>query len=242
MSERRPVLVSCDDGWRAAGFAALIRQFEAHDVSLRAAAAERSWPSYGTATGFAAPDDLGRLTGRCETISTTGVDVFDCFPATLARRLTDGCPEAVSFIAGVNPGPNVGLDLIHSGTFGLAMVANWIGLSALAVSVDDVYSVDERNPGPLQFDAAARAAAAAWRLLADDADRWLVNINFPNSQDHETVRFAPASPHEKPDSAMSDKSVLRRGIAPVSVFAPRSFDWSEDRSTWLANALNRGPL
>lgn len=238
MAQTGPLLLACDDGWQAPGFAAMIRQLEKVDCSIRVAATEKSWPSFGTATGLGAPSELDLLTPRYEKVSNTEVSILQGYPATLARYLTARSPDACGLIAGVNPGPNVGIDLVHSGTFCLALVANWLGLPSLAVSLDDVYSVDEENPGEAQFEAASRAAVHAWHAMQKSGHGWLVNINFPNSQTSEKVRFSPSCPYSGSVDGESDKCVLSEGKASITVFAPRSLNWLQHESGWLAEYLN----
>ncbi|GGE96661.1 hypothetical protein H1W37_17970 [Stappia taiwanensis] len=239
-----PIAVTCDDGFGAAGFAALIGALRKGGWPLRAGATTRSWPSNGTATGFAAPEDLDAAPFDLAEVAGVRCQVHDAAPAFVARCLLAGASEDAPaprlLIAGVNAGPNVGRDLIHSGTFGAALTAMWLGLPAIAVSLDDVHSVDERNPGPLRYDLAARVAALALGSLLDAPAPLLVNANIPNSISSDGARFQAATPHPGDGSGLDgDVDALRRGLVAVSVFRGRNLCCDARASRDLAATLAR---
>lgn len=237
-----PIAVTCDDGVGAAGFAALIGALHRDGWPLRAGATVRSWPSNGTATGFAAPEDLDNAPFQWAEVAGIRCQVHDAAPAFVARCLLAGASEDAPaphlLIAGVNAGPNVGRDLIHSGTFGAALTAMWLGLPAIAVSLDDVHSVDERNPGPLRFDLAARIAALTLGPLLKAPSPRLVNLNIPNSISSDRARFEAATPHPGDGSGLDgDIDALRRGLVTVSVFHGRNLSCDRQASRDLAATL-----
>ena len=75
-------------------------------------------------------------------------------------------------VSGVNPGPNVGRDILHSGTVMAAMQGYVRGLPSVAVS--------SASLGGTNLDVAARIGAdvAGWLLARGEAQ--LLNVNVPN--------------------------------------------------------------
>lgn len=220
------IAVTTDDGWEAPGYAALLSELARCGHALSSAAPSLAWSSNGTGTG--SPPELPlkavtRSLPRHKRVAGIPVTVMECPPAAVTRHLLNSAamttpPKAL--VAGVNHGPNVGSDLIHSGTFGCALTAAWNGVPALAVSLDDVYSVDETAPGPLRFDLAARAATLALDWLLGRKAPLLINLNIPNSVVPGRTHFVATSP--RPDDTgkgPSDRQALTLGQASLSVFA-----------------------
>ena len=254
-----PVAAITDDGWDALGYAALLDELARRGHSLSAAAPHLAWTSNGTGIGSpagGAQPVAGPQRGLEEVlehvskeVSGVAITVLARPPAAVARHLVtpagaDATARPRALVAGVNHGPNVGADLIHSGTFGCALTAAWHGLPALAVSLDDVYSVDEANPGPLRFDLAARAAGLAldW-LLARDAPL-LVNLNIPNSVVlGETCFIATMARtdagHDSTADHRTDRQVLARGQASLTVFAGCDLRGDTTQGLALARHLDR---
>jgi 5'-nucleotidase len=242
----RLVAATCDDGYAAAGFAALLTELSAASYKVRAGATERAWTSNGTATGFTDPLQLDHLESVRHIVAGTPTNVYSASPASVARHLMGKvCDTAMlepinALIAGVNHGPNVGADLIHSGTFGAALSATWLGLPAIAVSLDDVHSVDETAPGELQFALAARAGRLALDWLTRQDTCMLVNLNIPNSISAGMARFAAATPHSSnKGTIMRDVEALRSKTAAVTVFLERDLGGDTTASQALADDLTR---
>ena len=227
------IAVTCDDGWCAPGFASLIQQLQKGAFEIVAAGPLKNWVSYGTATGM----QNDRHANRERSIGADNVTGLDAPPAGVSRFLVDALQErekrhagtsdlSSCLVAGVNSGPNVGGELIHSGTFGAALTAFWNGIAAVAISLDDFYSVDETNPGTLQFEMAAIVAHAAVEWVLKSEERVLCNINVPNSATVAALHLHPASPsvYRETDGSpwVSDQQALRDGFGTVSVFAPYS--------------------
>jgi 5'-nucleotidase len=74
--------------------------------------------------------------------------------------------------SGINPGPNTGRSVLHSGTVGAALTGANFGVSAVAVSmgVGDTY----------HWEAAAAFGAAAIDWLRTAPAKTVVNVNVPN--------------------------------------------------------------
>jgi 5'-nucleotidase len=79
-------------------------------------------------------------------------------------------------ISGINIGPNIGTDIVYSGTAAAARQAALMGIPSLAVSLD-------AGVAPFRFEPLARFVA---RNLTEFAALWdeqhFVNINAPNSE------------------------------------------------------------
>jgi len=235
--------LSSDDGWAAPGFAALVTHFGKLPAVLDCLAPTRRWHSYGTCTG-----EADTANGECrieqQRVGQQPVDVIDMTPAAVARllaaRMLARNLSARCAVVGVNHGPNVGSTLLHSGTFGAALTLAWLGIPAVAISLDDVYSVDEANPGPLQFDAAAVIAgyAVEWMLQGFAG---VCNINVPNNIRSTAMQIRAASiagdavVHRLP----ADQQILRDGDVTVSVLLPRSLQISCEHSLAAVSYMQR---
>ena len=237
--------VMTDDGVKAPGFRCLVTELAAVGWHVEPVGPKRNWSSNGTAAATGpskSPAKPLRLA-----IGGVRVEVVDLPPAAVARLI---CSRAsgqhfdakarVCIVSGVNHGPNVGANLIHSGTFGGAMVASWLGFSAVAVSLDDVFSVNEADPGPLRFREAARIARFAVEWVVSCRRTMLCNINVPNSVRPEAVRIDACTPHALACDRTSlgrDTNLLKRGRVAVTVFPGGSLRASEVLSRRAAVAI-----
>jgi 5'-nucleotidase len=236
-----------DDGAGAPGYEHLVLELLVRGWRVDALAPNRAWTSFGTAVGserFSAAQacPLPHLPRA----SMVRVSAYDLAPAAVAHVACTRATEAGAhfprccIIAGVNHGPNVGENLIHSGTFGAALVASWLGHAAVAVSIDDVHSTNEANPGVLQFAAAARIAVRAVDWLLSQSHPVLCNINVPNLSVAEAGTFEPTYPEKcaRIASVLStDVEALRNGHVSVSVFPTGSIRVDPDLSRAAARAI-----
>lgn len=233
--------LTTDDGWEAVGYHELIGAFADFGGDVLCAAPTRQWPSYGTALGSFSPDG-GIERPRRRDVGGAVVFGFDSTPGAVARCLAQSThwERCDYLVSGVNHGPNIGSGLIHSGTVGAALIASWLGLGAVAVSLDDVHSVDEDDPGPLKFKESALIARHALQWLISRRLRVVCNINVPNSIDLATVRCMAADPAVArarfglPDEA----TVLRDGNIAITVFGSRSLASHRKLSEAAASDLN----
>jgi 5'-nucleotidase len=164
------VLVSNDDGVDAPGIRHLADGLRAagHEVQVVAPDRDRSgasnsltleWPLRAKPLG---PDRW----------SVAGTPT-DCVHLALAGLLEQD-PDIV--VSGINNSPNLGDDVIYSGTVAAAMEGRCLGLPAIAMSL---CCVDHR---PLNWDTAVRAAVGIMTRLAADplpADT-ILNVNVPD--------------------------------------------------------------
>jgi 5'-nucleotidase len=78
-------------------------------------------------------------------------------------------PDAV--LSGINPGPNTGHAILHSGTVGAALTAATFGVSALAASI----AVSE----PMRWETACALAGPALERIAEAPAGTVLNLNVP---------------------------------------------------------------
>lgn len=184
------LLVTNDDGVRAPGILVLARSLVAagHDVVVAAPLDDRS----GSGAAFG-PVHLGEgvvyeavaLDGLGA--PTFGIDGPPALAVMAARLGAFGAPPEM-VVSGINPGPNTGRSVLHSGTVGAALTAANFGVSGLAVSMQ----VGE----PMLWETAARLAVSACDWLAAAPARTVLNLNVPNVEMHALlgVRLARLAP------------------------------------------------
>ncbi len=160
------VLLSNDDGVHAAGLKALAAAFEGDEVWVVAPDREQSASSH--AISLHRPLRMVEVAPRWYAVDGTPTDAVYM---GLNLVLRGARPDVV--VSGVNHGPNLGNDVLYSGTVAAAMEAALLGVTALAVSL--------AAPPPHDFDEAARfAAALARRVVAEPPPApLLLNVNVP---------------------------------------------------------------
>jgi len=161
------ILISNDDGYQSAGLRVLAREMEKFgDVAVVAPDRDRSGASNSLTLSvpvrvWSSENGFFRVEGTptdCVHIAITG--------------LLEQEPDIV--IAGINQGPNLGDDVIYSGTVAAAMEGRFLGLPAMAVSIDAF--------DPKHLETAARIVS---RLLSNlDRDSLgastILNVNVPD--------------------------------------------------------------
>ncbi len=160
------VLLSNDDGVHAPGLAALAEAFAGDEVWVVAPDREQSASSH--AISLHRPLRLAELGPRRFAVDGTPTDaVYMGMNHVLKGRR----PDIV--VSGINHGPNLGNDVLYSGTVAAAMEGALLGSSAIAVSLS--------TPPPHEFGpAAAFAVALARRVVADPPPApMLLNVNVP---------------------------------------------------------------
>ncbi|CAA6811092.1 MAG: 5-nucleotidase SurE (EC [uncultured Thiotrichaceae bacterium] len=160
------ILLSNDDGFQAPGLQALRHELrQQHNVTTVAPDRDRS----GASNSLTLDIPL-RLTDQGEQLySLTGTPT-DCVHLGLTGL--DITPDIV--ISGINNGPNLGDDVLYSGTVAAAMEGRFLGFTAIAVSLDSHNT-----------DHVASAVNATLQLLAQrdtfpDRGSMVLNINVPD--------------------------------------------------------------
>jgi 5'-nucleotidase len=160
------VLISNDDGVHAAGLRALAAAFAGEEVWVVAPDREQSASSH--AISLHRPLRIGEVGPRRFAVDGTPTDaVYVGMNHVLKGRR----PDVV--LSGINHGPNLGNDVLYSGTVAAAMEGALLGAHAIAVSLAS------RPPHDFSH-AAAFAAALAHRLAQAPSDRpIMLNVNVP---------------------------------------------------------------
>ena len=189
MSDVTRVLLTNDDGIDAPGLRALERAFEAIEgveVWTVAPAAEMSTCSHSmTITRPLFAREIGER--RVAVSGTTADCVYFGLFGVLPER-----PHVV--VSGINAGPNLGQDVIYSGTVAGAREAFNRGVRGVSVSL-----VEGR-----EFDAAAKSAAQIALAVAqlDGNDPMLLNLNYPGGA-FGGPRLAPLGSRDYPEAVVT---------------------------------------
>jgi len=171
------VLLSNDDGIHSAGLAALASAFAGDEVWIVAPDREQSASSH--AISLHRPLRLHEVGPRRFSVDGTPTDaVYMGMNFVLKGQR----PDVV--LSGINHGPNLGNDVLYSGTVAAAMEGALLGVNAVAVSL--------ASPPPHEFGHAAAFAAEFARRIATAPPPApaLFNVNVPPGPVR-GYRFAP---------------------------------------------------
>ncbi len=160
------ILVSNDDGWFADGLLALAAQMRTLG-EVRVVAPDRNCSAASSALTLVHPI---RVTRQGEDVYSVHGTPADCVLVAL-NGMMEWSPDLV--VSGINNGPNLGDDVIYSGTVAAAFEGRQIGKPAIAFSLS----------GDGEFDYAGAAITArevvehliAHPLPADT----ILNVNIP---------------------------------------------------------------
>lgn len=129
------ILISNDDGFRAAGIQELAEAMLPYgDVTIVAPNGPRSGFSGAITTTQPLRLKHRHTTGSLEVYSCEGTPV-DCVKLALNTVFADTRPDLV--LSGINHGSNEGICVSYSGTLGAAREGCIYGIPSLAVSLDD---------------------------------------------------------------------------------------------------------
>jgi 5'-nucleotidase len=172
------ILIANDDGYLAAGIAALVQACQGLG-SIDVVAPEQNCS--GTSNALTLTRPLSVFTARGEQVQ--GFKVINGTPSDCVHVALTGLlerrPDLV--ISGINNGANMGDDTLYSGTVAAAMEGYLFGIPAIAFS-----QVDK---GWAQLDAAAATARSvieqvlAQGLVGAGQPPFLLNVNIPNRAD-----------------------------------------------------------
>ncbi len=164
------ILLSNDDGYRSPGLAALIRGLE--DVaSLVVVAPTTDQSCTSSSLSLRRPIAVHRVADdRHEVYHVDGTPA-DCVHLTLNGALTE-MPDMV--ISGINAGSNLGDDVIYSGTVAAAIEGRFLGLPAMAVSLD--------GDDLVHYETAAGVVRGLVSVLSDHPlpGDYILNVNVPD--------------------------------------------------------------
>ena len=161
------ILVSNDDGYQSPGILVLAEALLAlGEVEVVAPERDRS----GASNSLTLDVPL-RATRMGNGVTRVDGTPTDCVHLALTGLL-ESEPDLV--ISGINLGPNLGDDILYSGTVAAATEGRFLGLPAIAISID--------SHQPAHLDTAARVAVLlVQRLQAEPLDSNLIlNVNVPD--------------------------------------------------------------
>jgi len=124
------ILLSNDDGFIASGIN-LLRDALQDKAELLTVTPDRDRSASSNSLTLDRPL---RLTKRGDNFYSTNGTPTDCVHLALTGLYKNEAPDLV--ISGINAGPNMGDDVIYSGTVAAAMEGRNLGLPAIAVSMD----------------------------------------------------------------------------------------------------------
>jgi len=160
-------LISNDDGYQSPGLRILAQALERlGEVTVVAPDRDRSGSS--NSLTLTVPLRVQRLENGYFRVEGTPTD---CVHLAITGLLE---PEPDMVVAGINHGPNLGDDVIYSGTVAAATEGRFLGLPAMAISIDSFE--------PHNLDTAARVAVQ----LVQNLDRGpfgpnvILNVNVPD--------------------------------------------------------------
>ncbi|MEW6187670.1 MAG: 5'/3'-nucleotidase SurE [Thermodesulfobacteriota bacterium] len=165
------ILLTNDDGIFARGLEILAREI-AKKYPVQVVAPESEQSAVGHALTLTQPLRVRKVfkNGKVFGFGVNGTPA-DCVKIALHELIT---PTPRLLISGINTGPNVGLNVIYSGTVSAATEGAMMGLTALAVSINS-YRTEK-------FETAARIAAELVDRLSQNPlpPGVSLNINVPD--------------------------------------------------------------
>jgi 5'-nucleotidase len=223
------IILTNDDGIDAEGIKALATELrKKHDVWVIAPDRERSGASHSVNLR-----DPGRIMERADREYSCSGSPADCVMLAYLGFL-DFRPDIV--VSGINRGPNLGTDILYSGTCAAARQAALYAIPGIAVSCASRH-------GPFLYAAAADFVARNLEALAGHcSENAFINVNAPSSDElnlegrwtepsrrhyHDSVRpfkapdggvycFVESGPTETIGGESSDESVVGKGLVAVS--------------------------
>jgi len=166
------ILVTNDDGILAPGLWSLVSELK-QIGHITVAAPDREQSAQGTAVTLRHPLRVQRVKPLLAGVETYAIEGTPSDSVILAMgKLIPGRIDLV--VSGVNAGPNLGDDVLISGTVGAALQGYLRGATAIAVSVESFESRYRDN--------AARLAALITGKIADDTlpGHLFLNVNLPD--------------------------------------------------------------
>ncbi len=169
MTDSPPLLLCTnDDGIHAPGLAALIEAASAHG-EVRTVAPDRQQSASSHALTLHRPLRLTRVDRTTHTVDGTPTDcVLIAF-----RELLERPPALV--LSGINHGPNMGEDVLYSGTVAAAMEATILGVPAAAFSYAGLEQEHLESYVPLVSNLIGRLLGRT-----DFPEETFLNINLPD--------------------------------------------------------------
>jgi 5'-nucleotidase len=212
------ILVTNDDGIYAPGLRALYQELTAlGDLAVVAPDSEQSAVGHSISLSNPLRVKQVSLDGGVQGWSVSGTPA-DCVKIALAELLPEP-PDLV--VSGINLGPNVGINVLYSGTVSAATEAAILGVKALAFSLDTYKNAD--------FAAAARLARQVVARFQDWSGwpaKVCFNVNIP----------------ALPENEIQGIKIVRQDTGPLVEHFQRRIDPRERVYYWLAEINERRDL
>lgn len=212
------ILVTNDDGIYAPGLKALYQELTSlGDLAVVAPDSEQSAVGHSISLSNPLRVKQVSLDGGIKGWSVSGTPA-DCVKIALAELLPEP-PDLV--VSGINLGPNVGINVLYSGTVSAATEAAILGVKAMAFSLDTYKNAD--------FAAAARLArqvVARFRDWAGWPAKVCLNVNLP----------------ALPEAQVQGIKIVRQDTGPLVEHFQRRIDPRERVYYWLAEINERRDL
>ncbi|MCG7898290.1 MAG: 5'/3'-nucleotidase SurE [Candidatus Thiodiazotropha lotti] len=161
------ILLSNDDGYQATGLMMLAEQLsEVGNIVVVAPDQDRS----GASNSLTLVNPLRALTMENGFIRVDGTPT-DCVHLAITGLLEQE-PDLV--VSGINAGPNMGDDVLYSGTVAAATEGRFLGLPAVAISMN--------SHNPQHFETGAQVAEILVRRLIEAplSESVILNVNVPD--------------------------------------------------------------
>ncbi len=166
---RKRILCTNDDGYLAPGLDLLTRvASRLGDVTVVAPDREQS----ATSHSLTLHRPLRVKSSQEDSYHVDGTPT-DCVLLALGGAVLDRVPDLV--LSGVNHGPNLGEDVLYSGTVAAAMEATMLGIPSVALS----FASDEFEPPGNEYEPLLEALLAQLVRRQEYPAGTLLNINIP---------------------------------------------------------------
>jgi 5'-nucleotidase len=213
--ENMNILATNDDGIHAPGLAALYQELcSLGKVTVVAPESEQS--AVGHAISLSQPLRVRQMAvdGGVTGWAVSGTPA-DCVKIAFAELLPQ-LPDLV--VSGINLGPNVGINVLYSGTVSAATEASILGVRALAFSLNTYKNADFRRIAPLAGQILARLLA--WPGWTPNI---CLNVNLP----------------DLPPDQVQGVRFTRQDVGPLVEHFERRVDPRERIYYWLAEINDR---
>ncbi len=165
----KTILCTNDDGYLAPGLALLARvASQLGRVTVVAPDREQS----GTSHALTVHRPL-RIRETAEGVYHVDGTPTDCVLLALGGAIMDETPDVV--LSGVNHGPNLGEDVLYSGTVAAAMEATLLGIPSVALS----FATDEFEPPGDEYEVVLLRLLTQILQRGDFPEGTLLNVNLP---------------------------------------------------------------
>ncbi|WP_350342441.1 5'/3'-nucleotidase SurE [Proteinivorax tanatarense] len=170
------ILITNDDGIYAQGIDELVNFFLKKEAKVYVVAPDRERSASGQAITLHSPLRAQKVT-KWEKAISWAVDgtPTDCVKLGLAELVDDSIDMVIS---GINIGPNLGTDVLYSGTVSAAIEGAVSGVPAIAISLVSADNID--------FSYSANVAYRFAKLMYNNnvPKDTLLNINVPDGEEN----------------------------------------------------------